>query len=96
MLKRLARMRVGVIGHPYKWMTDVMSNQLQLFDELGVVVDYVEESELAAAVRGLERDPAVAELVESLSRSHRVQNLSEETFTHSVRYAVALRKVVRT
>jgi L-arabinose isomerase len=94
-LKSLSRARVGVIGHPYKWMTDVMSGQLEAARTFGVLCDHIEESELAARMRALEGDPQVQRLAQSLQSRYRVRNLERETYLRSVRYALATEQAVR-
>lgn len=92
--KMLHRTKVGIIGHPYKWMTDLMVNQLDLLAELGVITDYIEQSELASATEQLEADKQVDRLASQLSSKYNVQNLDKQTFLRCVRYSLALEKVV--
>lgn len=92
--RALAETKVGIIGHPYKWMTDLMVDQLTVLQRLGVVTDYIEESELSRATKSLESDPAVETLATELERSHRVAGFAGDVYLRSVRYALALERVV--
>jgi len=92
--KLLTRAKVGIIGHPYKWMTDLMINQLEVFNQFGVIVDYIEQSELSRLMRLLEGDKEVDELAEKLMKRYNVQGLDKQTYLRSVRYALAIEKAV--
>jgi len=93
--RSLGRTRVGIIGHPYKWMTDLMVDQLEVLQRLGVVTDYIEESELSRATRSLEGDYEVEKLATEIRAANQVRDLTGDVYLRSVRYALALERVVR-
>lgn len=92
--KLLTRVKVGVIGHPYKWMTDLMVDQLEVFNQLGVIAEYIEQSELSNLTRQLEGNKDVDKLAEELATRYNVQDLNKQIYLRSVRYALAVEKVV--
>jgi L-arabinose isomerase len=92
---RLADAKVGVIGHPYKWMTDLMVDQLTVLQRLGVVTDCIEESEVSRATKSLEGDPSVDAAARQLAATHAVNGLSRDVYLRSVRYALAVERVVK-
>lgn len=94
-IKLLRRAKVGIIGHPYKWMTDLMVNQLDVFDQFGVTTEYIEQPELSRKMKELEGDKEVDKLAQQLARRYKVQDLNKEIYLRSVRYALAVEKVVR-
>jgi L-arabinose isomerase len=76
-------------------MTDLMVDQLAVLQRLGVVTDCIEESELSRATRGLEGDPGVDAAARELAAAHRVSGLSPDVYLRSVRYALALERLVK-
>jgi L-arabinose isomerase len=93
--RRLANARIGIIGHPYKWMTDLMVDQLTVIKHLGVITDCIEEGELSRATRSLEGDSRVDGVARELAAAHKVSGLSRDLYLRSVRYALALERVVK-
>jgi L-arabinose isomerase len=93
--RRLTNTKIGVIGHPYKWMTDLMVDQLAVIRHLGVVTECIEEGELSRATRSLEGDARVDEIARGLASAHKVSGLSRDVYLRSVRYALALERVVK-
>ena len=92
--KLLTRTKVGIIGHPYKWMTDLMVDQMDVFNQLGVITDYIEQSELSTLMRCYEDNKQVDRLAEELAAKYNIQNLDKQIYLRSVRYALAIEKVV--
>lgn len=92
--KLLTRAKVGIIGHPYKWMTDLMVDHLEVFNQFGVIVDYIEQFEFSRLMEQLKDDEEVNKLAEGLAARYNVQNLDKQIYLRSVRYALSVEKVV--
>lgn len=93
-VRRLRNARVGVIGHPYEGMTDLMVDQFSLRHSVGPSCWPIEPEQVAAAAAGMSSEK-VKILVEEERRRFRTETLSLETFERSVRLALALEQVAR-
>lgn len=91
--RRLRSAKVGLVGHPFEGMTDLMFDGLGLRQVVGPAVWPVEPE--AVAVRfGEIPQKEVDELVASEKARYSV-DMKEESFERSVRLALALESVVR-
>jgi L-arabinose isomerase len=91
---RLRWMRVGMVGHPYQSMSDLMIDPFSLRATLGPALIHIEPEEIAAAVA--QAAPAdVARLIQEAREQFRCDELSAEIFEQSARYAAGLESVAR-
>ncbi len=91
---RLRWVRIGMVGHPYQYMVDLMVDGYSLRQTIGPTVVHVEPEEVAAAVAAV--TPAEAEAVMAEARAAwRTDELAPDIFERSARYAVGLERVVR-
>jgi L-arabinose isomerase len=93
-VKQLKWMRVGVIGHPYQYMEDLMIDPFGLRTTLGPTVVHIEPEEVAAAVANVQPEEAQV-LIAEANRQFRTDEMKPDLFERSARYAVGLEKVVR-
>ena len=93
-VKQLKWMRVGVIGHPYQYMEDLMIDPFGLRATLGPTVVHIEPEEVAAAVANVQPEEAQV-LIAEANRQFRTDEMEPDLFERSARYAVGLEKVVR-
>jgi L-arabinose isomerase len=89
------RLRIAIIGHPYKWMTDLMVDQFGVLEQLGVSIDYIEEGDVAAKCQkklaGAEPDA----FIRSLASSASVEGLTDELLRVSAAYTLAVKEAVK-
>jgi len=93
-VSRLKKARIGVIGHPYAGMTDLMVDQYSLRHSLGPLCWPIEPEKVAVAAADMPAERVNA-LVEEERRRSRTETLPPETFERSVRLALALEQVVK-
>ncbi len=93
-VKLLKWMRVGMIGHPYQYMEDLMTDPFGLRTTLGPTVVHIEPEEVAAAVARVQDGEAQA-LIAEADRQFRTDEVKPDLYVRSARYAVGLEKVVR-
>ena len=93
-IKLLKWMRVGMIGHPYQYMEDLMTDPFSLRTTLGPTVVHIEPEEVAAAVARVQDGEAQA-LIDEANRQFRTDEVKPDLYVRSARYAVGLEKVVR-
>ena len=92
--QRLRWARIGMVGHPYQFMSDLMVDTFSLREVLGPTVVHVEPEEVAAAVEAVA--PAETQALMALARRMwRVDELSADVFERSARYAIGLETVVQ-
>jgi L-arabinose isomerase len=91
---RLKNARIGIIGHPYEGMTDLMQDDFAVLETFGATCWPVDHDEVTAAFAGIEEKKARALIQEQkdLGRSIEVE---EPMMLRSARLALALEKVVR-
>jgi len=93
-VSRLRNARIGIIGHPYAGMTDMMVDQYSLRHSVGPSCWPIEPEKVAAAAADIP-DKKVNALIEVERRTFRTNTLPSETFERSVRLALALEQVVK-
>jgi L-arabinose isomerase len=93
-VNRLRKARVGIIGHPYEGMTDLMVDQLSLRHSVGPSCWPIEPEKIALASTDMPAEKVRA-LMEEESRRFRTETMSPEIFERSSRLALALEQVVR-
>jgi L-arabinose isomerase len=91
---RLRNARIGLIGHPYEGMTDLMQDDYAVLETFGATCWPIDPDEVSAAFAGMEEGKARALIREQkdLGRSIEVE---EPTMLRSARLALALEQVVR-
>lgn len=92
-VRQLKKSRVGVIGHAFEGMTDLMVDLLSLRQSIGPVCWPIEPEKFAIAMTELSTS-AVDALVKSESARHKVE-MDAGLFEKSCRLALALEKVAR-
>jgi L-arabinose isomerase len=88
-MRRLEHMKIGVIGHPFEGMTDLMVDGLSLRDVVGPVCWPIEPEKIAVAVDEMDPD-AVHEFVEQQSEKYDASGMPAELFERSARLALAM------
>jgi L-arabinose isomerase len=91
--RRLREARIGIVGHPFEGMTDLMVDYLSLRQYVGPVCWPVEPEKFAVAMEQMPAAEVKALMKKERSR-YRVE-MSEELFERSCRLALALEKVAR-
>ena len=91
--RRLKNARVGIVGHAFEGMSDLMVDFLSLRKHLGPVCWPVEPEKFAVAMQSLP-DEEVQELVKSESSRYKVE-MDAVQFERSCRLALALEKVAK-
>jgi L-arabinose isomerase len=91
--RRLRNARIGIIGHFYEGMTDLMVDQFSLRYSLGPSCWPIEPEKVAAATAAMQSEK-VNSLIEEERRRFR-NELPPEIFERSVRLALALEQVVK-
>jgi L-arabinose isomerase len=87
--RRLNQMRIGMIGHPYEGMTDLMVNYLSLRDVVGPVVWPIEPEKVAVKTAGMGSRPVEAFIREQSAR-YDASGMPAELLDRSARLALAL------
>ena len=91
--RRLRTAKVGLVGHPYEGMTDLMFDQLSLRQTIGPLV-WAVEPEVIAVRFGEVPQPEVEELV-TADRARYHVDMDASVFERSARLALALEAVAR-
>jgi L-arabinose isomerase len=91
---RLGNARVGIIGHPYDGMTDLMQDNYAVLESFGASCWPIDHDDVTAAFEGIDEKAARLAVQEQqdLGRSIEVE---EPMMLRSARLALALEKVVR-
>lgn len=92
--RMLKQARVGIIGHAFEGMTDLMVDFLSLRDKVGPVCWPIEPEKVALAAVEMPEEKVKA-LMNEESIRYRADELPEEIFERSARLALALEKVAR-
>lgn len=93
-LRRLLRTaRVGLVGHPFEGMTDLMFDQMSLRQSVGPVVWPVEPETIAVRFDEIPQSDVDQTVASERSRYH--VNMDQPLFERSVRLALALESVAR-
>ncbi|MHB0859455.1 MAG: hypothetical protein ACYC5M_18045 [Anaerolineae bacterium] len=90
---RLRWARIGMVGHPYQYMSDLMVDWFSVRQALGPTVVHVEQEEVAAAVAA-SSDAQAEALIAEARAAWRTDELDPEVFHISARYAAGLEQVV--
>jgi L-arabinose isomerase len=93
-VKRLRNARVGIIGHPYEGMTDLMVDHLSLRKSVGPLCSPLEPEEVAAASASLPAEKVTLKVQEE-RRRFQTEAIPTETFERSLRLGLALEQVVK-
>lgn len=91
--RKLKNARIGIVGHAFEGMTDLMVDLLNLRQRLGPVCWPVEPEKFALAMQSLS-DDEVQNLVKSESARYKVE-MDASQFERSCRLALALEKVAK-
>lgn len=91
--RKLKNARIGIVGHAFEGMTDLMVDFLSLRQDLGPVCWPVEPEKIAVAMQEL-GDEEVQALIKSESARYKV-DMDKDLFEKSCRLALALEKVTR-
>jgi len=91
----LRRLRIAIVGHSYKWMTDLMVDQFSVLERLGVSIDYIEEGELADAVGDKLPDDKMDAFLTSLRSRASVEDMEPSMLRLSASYALGVTRVAK-
>jgi L-arabinose isomerase len=92
--QRLKWARIGMVGHPYQFMADLMVDPFSLREQIGPTVVHIEPEWIAAEVAAVTPAEARA-LMEEARAAWRTDELDPDIFEKSARYAVGLERVIR-
>jgi L-arabinose isomerase len=93
-IHRLEKMRIGVIGHPFEGMTDLMVDYLSLRDMIGPVVWPLEPEKVAVAASGMDAK-RVKQFMKEQAERYDASEMPEDLFDYSSRLTLALLDVAR-
>ncbi|MGQ9684671.1 MAG: hypothetical protein ACUVX9_19285 [Anaerolineae bacterium] len=91
--QRLRKSRIGMVGHPYQYMADLMVDPFALREKLGPTVVHIEQEWVAQAVEAVPQQEA-QELVAEARSQWRCDELDEDIFLRSARCALGLQRIV--
>ena len=91
--QRLRWTTIGMVGHPYQYMADLMVDTYALRDKIGPTVKPIELEDIAVATAAVTDDEAQALMAEAKA-AWRTDELDEFIFKQSARCAAGLEKVV--
>jgi len=91
--QRLRWARIGMVGHPYQYMSDLMVDWFSLRQTIGPTVVHLELEEIAATVEAT-TDVEVEALITEARDTWRTDELAPDIFERSARYAAGLERVV--
>ncbi|HLC34557.1 MAG TPA: hypothetical protein VJJ70_06125 [Anaerolineales bacterium] len=92
--RRLEAMRIGVIGHPFEGMTDLMVDYLSLRDSIGPVCWPIEPEKVAIKAAVME-PKRLQSFIKEQREKHDASAMPAEGFERSARLALALLDVAR-
>jgi L-arabinose isomerase len=92
--RRLENMRIGIIGHPFEGMTDLMVDYLSLRDTLGPVCWPLEPEKVAVAVKDMD-EKRVQKFMEEQAKKFDASEMPDDLFERSARLALALEDTAR-
>ena len=87
-------MRIGMIGHPFEGMTDLMVDYLSLRDIIGPVVWPIEPEKVAVKVAAMDAK-RVTDFIREKSSRHDTRSMPPEMMDRSARLALALLDVAQ-
>lgn len=91
--RHLKRARIGIVGHAFEGMTDLMVDLLSLRQNLGPVCWPIEPEKFAVSMQALQ-DKEVRDLVKIETARYKIE-MDAGQFERSCRLALALEKVTR-
>jgi L-arabinose isomerase len=91
--QRLRNTKMGMIGHPYQYMADLMVDPFSLRNTVGPTLMHIEPEELAAEVEVVTVQAAQA-LMEETRLNWRTDELARDNFERSARIALGLENLV--
>jgi len=93
-IRRLEKMRIGIIGHPFEGMTDLMVDYLSFRDNVGPVCWPLEPEKVAVAAK--EMDAArVQRFMQAQAQQYDASAMPDDLFERSARLALALEDMAR-
>jgi L-arabinose isomerase len=93
-IRRLEKMRIGIIGHPFEGMTDLMVDYLSFRDKIGPVCWPLEPEKVAVAAK--EMDAArVQRFMQAQAQQYDASAMPDDLFERSARLALALEDMAR-
>jgi L-arabinose isomerase len=93
-IHRLEKMRVGIIGHPFEGMTDLMVDYLSLRDMIGPVCWPIEPEKIAVAAEAMDAK-RVKKFMDEQSKRYDASEMPAESFDRSVRLTLAMLDIAR-
>jgi L-arabinose isomerase len=93
-IRRLEKMRIGIIGHPFEGMTDLMVDYLSLRDMIGPVCWPLEPEKISVLVAEMDGSRVKA-FMQDQARQHDASAMPDELFERSARLALALLDAAR-
>ncbi len=93
-VRRLKHARIGLVGHTYEGMTDLMVDELNLRQSLGPSCWPIEPETVAKLAENMPAEKVKTVIDEERNR-FQADEIPSETFERSVRLALALEQVVR-
>jgi len=91
-IRRLEKMRIGIIGHAFEGMTDLMVDYLSFRDVIGPVCWPLEPEKVAVAAEKLDAS-RVGKFMKAQAAQYDASAMPEELFERSARLALALEDV---
>ncbi len=93
-IHRLEKMRIGIIGHPFEGMTDLMVDYLSLRDMIGPVCWPIEPEKIAVASEAMDAK-RVKRFMEDQAKLYDASEMPPELFDRSVRLTLAMLDIAR-
>jgi L-arabinose isomerase len=94
LMQRLRWARIGMVGHPYQYMADLMVDPFALRETFGPTVVHIEPEEIAATVAQVSTADGQA-LIAEARQMWRTDEMDPDIFERSARYALGLERSVR-
>jgi L-arabinose isomerase len=92
--RRLHWLKIGMVGHTYQYMADLMIDPFSLHETIGPTVVHIEPEEIAATVARVTEEEAQG-LIEEARSAWKTSEVEPDIFVRSARYAAGLEKVVK-
>lgn len=92
--QRLKKVRLGMLGHPYQHMVDLMVDPYNLRDAIGPTLVHIDPEQFASAVEAVEEQTA-RHLINQTDQAWRTNELDPEIYTRSARIAIGLENIVK-
>jgi L-arabinose isomerase len=93
-IRRLEKMRIGIIGHPFEGMTDLMVDYLSFRDKVGPVCWPLEPEKVAVAAKEMEAE-RVQKFMQAQAQQYDASAMPDDLFERSARLALALEDMAR-